>query len=93
MPELKKHSDKAWGIASKFSYTLASDTRTLAAMIDDALQEARNEALREAKAKCDTYQDWCAGWGEDKLLSAADTGASECGQAIAALITEGQSDA
>lgn len=34
MSEMKIHSDEAWAIASCWSYTLASDTRTLAAQID-----------------------------------------------------------
>lgn len=43
--ELKTYSKEAWGIASHFSGVLASDTRTLAAMIDVALErQSRNPA-------------------------------------------------
>lgn len=45
--ELKIHSDTAWNIASQWSWTLASDTRTLAAQIDVALSEARATGRRE----------------------------------------------
>lgn len=46
IPEMKVHSDVAWDIASHFSYALASDTRTLAAMIDKAL-DASQTRLKE----------------------------------------------
>lgn len=50
--ELKIHSDTAWSIASQWSWTLASDTRTLAAQIDVALSEARDAGRREAVEEC-----------------------------------------
>jgi hypothetical protein len=41
MSELRIHSETAWNIASKFSGILASETRDLAALIDDALAAER----------------------------------------------------
>lgn len=38
---MKQHSDTAWNIASKFSHVLASETRDLAALIDEALTAER----------------------------------------------------
>lgn len=38
---MKIHSDEAWKVASYFSDVLASDTRTLAAMIDSLLEKER----------------------------------------------------
>ena len=40
---MRRHSEGAWAIASQWSYCLASDTRTLAAQIDDLVAEARAE--------------------------------------------------
>ena len=46
---MKIHSDEAWDIASQYSYTLASDTRTLAAQIDALLFKKAVEALTTNK--------------------------------------------
>jgi hypothetical protein len=44
--QLKIHSDTAWNIAAKWSYVLASDTRSLAGQIDIAL-EAKDATIAE----------------------------------------------
>jgi hypothetical protein len=54
---LKIHSDKAWEIALKYSYTLSSDTRTLAAHIDAALSEARATGRREGLSEAARYHE------------------------------------
>lgn len=41
MAELKIHSDAAWNIASQWGWLLSSDTRTVAAKIDEALDAER----------------------------------------------------
>lgn len=38
---MKQHSETAWNIASKFSHALASETRDLAGLIDEALDTKR----------------------------------------------------
>jgi hypothetical protein len=55
--EMKNHSDKAWEIASNFSGILASDTRTLAAMIDDAIAEERKRCAAIIKMRMPLYTD------------------------------------
>lgn len=51
MSDLSIYSDQAWSIASNFSGILASDTRTLASMIDAALTATRKTALGESAAE------------------------------------------
>jgi len=46
---MRIHSETAWNIASQFSNLLASDTRTLAAMIDDALDAKVKAAVAIAE--------------------------------------------
>ena len=43
MSKIRIHSDEAWDIASQFSNHLASGTRDLAALIDEALDDEREE--------------------------------------------------
>lgn len=45
---MRIHTDEAWSIASQYSYTLASDTRTLAAQIDDLVDKKLELAATEA---------------------------------------------
>ena len=47
---VKIHSEIAWGIASHWSWALASSTRTLAGQIDEALA-AEREALKDTNAE------------------------------------------
>lgn len=49
-PKMQIHSDAAWDIASRWSWCLASDTRTLAAQIDVALENVRAD-LAKPKVK------------------------------------------
>jgi len=46
---MKIHSTEAWEIASHWSWLLASDTRTLAAMVDNLV----NNKLEEAASAID----------------------------------------
>jgi hypothetical protein len=48
MTDMTIHSETAWDIASFFSGALASDTRTLAAMIDDAIAKEREACAKVA---------------------------------------------
>lgn len=81
--ELKIHSDTAWNIASQWSWTLASDTRTLAAQIDVALSEARatgrREGLSEAGKIAENIHAWkhCDGDFEANQVAAAIRAAME----------------
>lgn len=76
MSELKIHSDKAWEIASHFSDVLASDTRTLAAMIDIALAEATLAPstqwtpadLEAGKTYARKYDGWATYLGIDRYM-------------------------
>ena len=43
---MKKYSAEAWGIASKYSDVLASETRDLAAQIDAALADVKRKHRR-----------------------------------------------
>ena len=88
--ELKIHSDTAWNIASQWSWTLASDTRTLAAQIDVALSEAlaqRDAAFEMSKCEC----------GPDEacrnLVEASATGRREGMEAIIAIAEDYANDA
>lgn len=47
---VKIHSEVAWGIASHWSWALASSTRTLAGQIDEALA-AERDALQATNAE------------------------------------------
>lgn len=47
---MKQHSEIAWGIASKFSRVLASETRDLAGLIDAALAAERERCAHIALA-------------------------------------------
>jgi hypothetical protein len=55
--ELKIYSDTAWNIASQWSWTLASDTRTLAAQIDVALSETHATGRREGLSEAAKWHD------------------------------------
>ena len=46
---MKQHSEAAWNIASKFSHALASETRDLAAHIDEALAAERERCAKVAR--------------------------------------------
>ncbi len=48
---MKIHSDDAWDVASYWGHLLASDTRTLAAQIDDLI----NKKLEEAALVAERY--------------------------------------
>lgn len=49
---MRIHTDEAWKIASHFSGVLASDTRTLAAMIDDLVDAKIEQAARSGYVVC-----------------------------------------
>lgn len=49
---MRIHTDEAWEIASRFSHILSSDTRTLAAMIDDLVDDKLDRAARVSYAVC-----------------------------------------
>lgn len=50
MADLKIHSETAWDVASQFSHVLASDTRSLARLIDIALETEREACAKIAGA-------------------------------------------
>lgn len=67
---MKLHSDTAWEVARQFSYTLASDTRTLAALIDDLVDKKIKEAAQIAYAQlAETRHVTLARQVSDSILS------------------------
>jgi hypothetical protein len=50
---MRVHTDEAWEVASHFSNVLASDTRTLAAMIDNLVDAKIEEAAGAGFIACD----------------------------------------
>lgn len=52
---MRVHSDTAWAIANQYSYTLASDTRTLASQIDDAIDAARADEREKTSDEIAVY--------------------------------------
>lgn len=54
---MKIHSETAWKIASEFSHVLASDTRTLAGMIDEALAAEREACAKVAEASASDHDE------------------------------------
>lgn len=64
---MKQHSEVAWGIASKFSRVLASETRDLAALIDEAISAERERCAGIAESFGVTRKDW----GTPKTIAAA----------------------
>jgi hypothetical protein len=61
---MKPHSDAAWAIASRYSDVLASDTRSLAADIDEALRVERERCANVALSVD-------SGRGNEKLIADA----------------------
>lgn len=49
---MRIHTDGAWKIAANWGEVLASDTRTLAAMIDDRVDKKIEQAARAAYIEC-----------------------------------------
>ena len=49
---MRIHTDEAWEIASRFSHILSSDTRTLAAMIDNLVDDKLDRAARASLLLC-----------------------------------------
>lgn len=55
--KLREFSEAAWNIASRYSSVLASETRDLAAAIDDALRAQADSASTPAQASKGEYLD------------------------------------
>lgn len=55
MSDLRQHSETAWRIASRYSSVLASETRDLAAAIDEELAKLRAQCALAKKALEDIY--------------------------------------
>jgi hypothetical protein len=56
---MRIHSEAAWGVASKFSHILASETRDLTAHIDIVLAAERERCAKIA-------EDWLSTFGQYK---------------------------
>jgi len=52
---MRIHTDRAWAIASLWSWALAADTRTLAAQIDDEFDKLLDECADLANTYAENY--------------------------------------
>lgn len=90
MSEIRKHSPEAWEIASRYSGVLASETRDLAAEIDEELNRLRAERdaalnqLVKARTSLEEFKRWCRTdisrktWGALRALETALTDEMRC---------------